>query len=140
MRTKDLDDRGGEAKSRLSERKTALEAAIAKQRSLEASLEETRVRQSECTDEFNEVQGRYYKVGGEIARLEQSIEHARELRERQERDLEQAVQGAKEIAGHIDQDQTEIEQLELTLSELVPGLEQARQSERASAASLQQRR
>ncbi|MDH3778427.1 MAG: AAA family ATPase, partial [Gammaproteobacteria bacterium] len=137
LRTKDLDERGGEAKSRLSERKTALEAAIAKQRSLEASLEETRVRQSECTDEFNEVQGRYYKVGGEIARLEQSIEHARELRERQERDLEQAVQGAKEIAGHIDQDQTEIEQLELTLSELVPGLEQARQSERASAASLQ---
>ena len=137
LRTKDLDDRGGEAKSRLSERKTALEAAIAKQRSLEASLEDTRVRQSECTDEFNEVQGRYYKVGGEIARLEQSIEHARELRERQERDLEQAVQGAKEIAGHIDQDQTEIEQLELTLSELVPGLEQARQGERASSASLQ---
>jgi chromosome segregation protein len=137
LRTKDLDDRGGEAKTRLSERKTKLEAAIAKQRSLEASLEDTRVRQSERTDAFNEVQGRYYKVGGEIARLEQSIEHARELRERQERDLEQAVQGAKEIAGHIDQDQTEIEQLELTLSELVPGLEQARQSERTSSASLQ---
>jgi len=137
LRTKDLDDRGGEAKSRLSERKTALEAAIAKQRSLEASLEDTRVRQSERSDAFNEVQGRYYKVGGEIARLEQSIEHARELRERQERDLEQAIEGAREIAGHIDQDQTEIEQLELTLSELVPGLEQARQSERASSASLQ---
>ena len=137
LRTKHLDDQGEEARSQLSERKTSLEAAIAKQRSLEASLEETRVRQSERTDEFNEVQGRYYKVGGEIARLEQSIEHARELRERQERDLEQAVQGAKEIADHIDQDQTEIEQLELTLSELVPGLEQARQSERASSASLQ---
>jgi chromosome segregation protein len=136
LRTKELDDRSGEAKSRLSERRTALEAAIAKQRSLEATLEDTRVRQSERTDEFNEVQGRYYKVGGEIARLEQSIEHARELRERQERDLEQAVQGAKEIADHIDQDQTEIEQLELTLSELVPGLEQARQSERTSSASL----
>ena len=137
LRTKDLDDRSSESKARLSERKTDLEAAIAKQRSLEASLEETRVLQSERSDEFNEVQGRYYKVGGEIARLEQSIEHARELRERQERDLEQAVEGAREIADHIDQDQTEIEQLELTLSELVPGLEQARQSERGSSASLQ---
>ena len=137
LRTKDLDDRHGEAQSHLSERKTRLEAAIAKQRSLEASLEDTRVRQTERTDEFNEVQGRYYKVGGEIARLEQSIEHARELRERQEHDLEQAIQGAAEIAGHIDQDQTEIEQLELTLSELVPGLEQARQGERASSVSLQ---
>ena len=95
------------------------------------------MRQSERADEFNQVQGRYYKVGGEIARLEQSIEHARELRERREQDLEQAVLGAREIAGHIDQDETDIAQLELTLSELVPGLEQARQSEQASSASLQ---
>ncbi len=137
LRTRDLDDRGSEAGARLAERKTSLEAAIAKQRSLEASLEDTRVRQTERTDAFNVVQGRYYKVGSEIARLEQSIEHARELRERQQKDLEQAVSGAREIAEHIDQDETEIEQLEMTLSELVPGLEQARQSEQASSASLQ---
>lgn len=137
LRTKDLDDRSTEARTRLSERKTDLEAAIAKQRSLEATLEETRIRQSERADEFNVVQGRFYKVGSEIARLEQSIEHARELRERQELDLGQAVAGAKEISDHIDQDETEIEQLEMTLSELVPGLEQAKQQEQASAASLE---
>jgi len=137
LRTRDLDERGAGSKSKLEECKTELEAAIAKQRSIEAALEDTRVRQSERTDEFNEVQGRYYKVGGEIARLEQTIEHARELRERQEKDLEQAVQGAAEIAGHIDHDQTEIKQLEITLSELVPGLEEARERERASSASLQ---
>jgi len=137
LRTKELDDRGAKAASRLAEQKTSLEAAIAKQRSLEASLEATRVQQTERTDEFNIVQGRYYKVGSEIARLEQSIEHAGELRQRQQKDLEQAIGGAKEIADHIDQDETEIEQLELTLSELVPGLEQARQSERLSSASLQ---
>ena len=136
LRMSHLDTRAAESRRRLEERKTGLEAAIAKQRSLEATLEETRVRQSERTDDFNEVQGRYYKVGGEIARLEQSIEHAHELRERQEKDLEQAVLGAREIAEHIDQDETEIAQLELTLSELVPGLEQARQREHASAASL----
>ena len=137
LRAKDLDDRGNEARTKLAERKTSLEAAIAKQRSLEASLEDTRLRQTERTDEFNAVQGRYYKVGSEIARLEQSIEHARELRERQQNDLEQAVIGAKEIADHINHDETEIQQLEMTLSELVPGLEQARQSERSSAESLQ---
>ena len=138
LRAKDLDDRGSDAGSRLEEQKTRLEAAIAKQRSLEAALEETRIRQAERSDEFNSVQGRYYKVGSEIARLEQSIEHARELRERQQKDLEQAISGAKEIADHINHDETEIEQLELTLSELVPGLEQARQSERSSTLSLQQ--
>ena len=136
LRTRHLDVRAEESRRRLEERKTSLEAAIAKQRSLEAAMEETRVRQSERTDAFNEVQGRYYKVGGEIARLEQSIEYAHELRERQEQDLEQAVLGASEIEEHIDQDESQIAQLELTLSELVPGLEQARQREQASAASL----
>jgi chromosome segregation protein len=137
LRTKELDDRGAASKRKLEERKTALEAAIAKQRSLEATMEDTRVRQGERADEFSEIQGRFYKVGGEIARLEQSIEHARELRERQEQDLEQAIEGATEITAHIDQDQNEIAQLELTLSELVPGLEQARQREQTSAQSLE---
>jgi chromosome segregation protein len=137
LRTKDLDDKAQSATAKLSERKTKLEAAIAEQRKIEAGLEDARVQQTERTDEFNEVQGRFYKVGSEIARLEQSIEHARELRERQENDLAQAVQGAKEIVDHIDKDQDEIAQLELTLNELIPGLEQARQQDRASAESLQ---
>ena len=137
LRTKDLDDQAGNANTKLEEKKTRLEAAIAEQRKLEARIEDARVRQTERTDDFNEVQGRFYKVGSEIARLEQSIEHARELRERQAKDLDQAVVGAREIAEHIDKDQNEIEQLELTLSELIPGLEQARQSERASTESLQ---
>ncbi len=137
LRTRDLDEKAANSGSILAQRKTELEAAIAKQRSLEAALEETRVQQSELTDDFNVVQGRFYNVGSKIARLEQSIEHARELRERQQKDLEQAVSGAREIAEHINQDQTEIEQLELTLNELVPGLEQARASEQASAESLQ---
>ena len=138
LRVRGLDDLANDADRQLAEHKTRLEAAIAEQRKLEAKIEESRDRQGECGDAFNEVQGRFYKVGSEIARLEQSIEHAHELRERQETDLEQAVKGAREIREHIDKDKTEIAQLELTLNELVPGLEQARQSERSSSASLQQ--
>ncbi len=138
LRTKHLDDRASDAERHLAERKNRLEAAIAEQRKLEALIEESRVLQGHRNDEFNGVQGRYYKVGSEIARLEQSIEHAHELRERQNKDLEQAIQGAKEIRDHINKDQTEIAQLELTLNELVPGLEQARQSEKLSAESLLQ--
>jgi chromosome segregation protein len=137
LRTRDLDDRADAADRHLEERKTRLEAAIAEQRKVEAQIEAGRVRQSERNDAFNLVQGRFYKVGSEIARLEQSIEHAHELRDRQSKDLEQAVQGAREIREHIDKDQDEIAQLELTLNELVPGLEQARDSENASAQSLQ---
>jgi chromosome segregation protein len=137
LRTHHLDDQASAAGARLDERKTRLEEQVASQRKLEAGIEGARVRQTERTDLFNEVQGRYYKVGSEIARLEQSIEHANELRERQEKDLEQAIQGAKEIVEHIDKDESEIAQLELTLNELVPGLEQAEHAEKASAESLQ---
>ena len=136
LRLRDLDERAAEANTQLSEKETGLEAAIADLRGIEAKIEEARVTQSDRSDEFNAVQGRYYKAGSEIARLEQSIEHAHELRERQQKDLEQAIQGAKEIASHINKDQSEIQQLELSLSELVPGLEQARSSESQSLASL----
>ncbi len=137
LRAAELDDKANDADAHLSQRRTSLEGTIAEQRKLEAQLEDARDRQGEQGDAFNEVQGRYYKVGAEIARLEQSIEHSRELRERQASDLEQAIQGAREIAEHIDNDQSEIEQLDLSLSELIPGLEQARQREKASAESLQ---
>jgi chromosome segregation protein len=138
LRIRDLDDQANDADRQLAERKTRLEAAIAEQRKLEAQIEESRDRQGECGDAFSEIQGRFYKVGSEIARLEQSIEHAHELRERQSKDLEQAISGAREIREHINKDQTEIAQLELTLNELVPGLEQARQCEKSSSRSLQQ--
>jgi chromosome segregation protein len=137
LRTSDLDAKAGAANSVLAERRTRMEEQIAGQRKLEASIEDARSRQVERTDLFNVVQGRFYKVGSEIARLEQTIEHAKELRERQEKDLEQAVQGASEIVEHIDKDESEIAQLELTLNELVPGLEQAQQSEKASTESLE---
>ncbi len=137
LRLRDLDDRANRAGSTLREKETALEALIAEQRKIEAHIEEVRVKQSERADEFNEVQGRFYKSGSEIARIEQSIEHAHELRERQQQDLEQAIQAAAEIAEHINTDQSQIAQLEMRLSELIPGLEQAKANEKRSLESLQ---
>lgn len=136
LRLRDLDDRASQSTASLNEKETAMQALIAGQRKIEASIEDTRVRQSERADEFNAVQGRFYKSGSAIARIEQTIEHAHELRERQEKDLEQAIKGAQEIADHINKDESDIAQLELTLSELVPGLEQARESEAHSRSSL----
>jgi len=138
LRLRDLDDRANQSGVTLRDKETALEALVAEQRKIEAHIEEVRVSQSERSDEFNEVQGRFYKSGAEIARIEQSIEHAHELRERQQKDLEQAVQGAAEIAEHINSDQSQIAQLDLHLSELAPGLEQAKESEKRALESLQQ--
>jgi len=135
LRTDQLETKAGGVERELAERRTILESIIAEQRKLEAGVEEAREKQVERNEIFNQVQGRFYKIGSEIARLEQSIEHANELRERRSSDLDQAIQGAREIREHIDKDRSEIAQIELTLNELVPGLQQARESERASAES-----
>ncbi|MGB5352527.1 MAG: chromosome segregation protein SMC [Woeseia sp.] len=138
LRMRALDTAAHEADTRLADKETALQAAIAEQRKLEAQIERCRAEQGERSEAFNAVQARFYKAGSEIARLEQSIEHAHDLRQRLREDLEQAVTGAQEIGAHINQDQSEIEQLELTLSELMPGLQQARDSEQRSSQSLAQ--
>ena len=63
LRTQEIDQRAAAANAHLSEQKTRREEVIAKQRSIEAAIEDARVLQSERMDEFNAVQGRYYKVG-----------------------------------------------------------------------------
>ena len=138
LRLRDLDHAAASNERVLAERENALQAAVAEQRNVEASIESTRERLTEVTDALNEVQGRYYRIGAEIARLEQSIEHNRELRERQREDLQRAESGLSDIVDHIEKDVSVLEQLQLTLDELAPDLEAARRREQASSESLQQ--
>src|SRR4029079_10251462 len=54
----------------LSTRDVALQAAIAEQRSIEASIERARREHDAQGETLAEVQGRYYAVGAEISRTE----------------------------------------------------------------------
>mgnify|MGYP000193378993 CR=1 FL=1 len=49
-----------------------------------------------ANDGFNEIQGRFYAVGAEIARLEEAIQYARESRRQHEQDLAQAEKALQE--------------------------------------------
>src|ERR687898_899312 len=122
----------------LRERDTAMQALIAELRSVEASIESAREDFTEKSEALNGVQGRYYQIGAEISRSEQSIQHGRELRQRQRQDLEQAEQGAADSNLHLARDQSQIDELRTELEQLEPGLTAARERERASAAALAQ--
>jgi chromosome segregation protein len=122
----------------LRERDTAMQALIAELRSIEASIEAAREDFTSKSEALNAVQGRYYQIGAEISRTEQSIQHGRELRQRQKQDLEQAEQGAAEASLHLTRDQSQIDELRRELELLEPGLGAARERERASAAALAQ--
>ncbi|MCW8974137.1 MAG: AAA family ATPase, partial [Sedimenticola sp.] len=114
------------------EKETDLEAAIAKQRRLESEIERDRTGHAEANDNFNEVQGRFYAVGSDIARLEQSIQYAKDSRAQFEHDLHQTEQAWQESTDHRQHDEARLEELNATLEEQEPLLEQAREIELVS--------
>ena len=122
----------------LRERDTAMQGLIADLRAIEASIESSREDFTEKSEALNVVQGRYYQIGAEISRTEQSIQHGRELRQRQKQDLDQAEQGANEASLHLTRDQSQIDELRRELEQLEPGLGAARERERTSTAALAQ--
>ena len=120
----------------LEQRETRLQSAVAELRRVEAELEATRERHREDSEAMNAVQGDYYRIGAEIARLEQAIQHARDLRQRQGRELEEAEQGLVEIREHIERDEDLLSELNRALGELGPELDAAQAAEASSAEAL----
>ncbi len=121
----------------LREKQVAFEAAVAAQRSAETSIEKLRVELADRNERFSTVQGNYYRVGSEIARLEQSLQHRKDLIQRQSEDLKSTDQQVAELNAHIASDQVELEQLERVLGELGPGLEEAHSLQRTSQQNLE---
>ena len=120
------------------EKQLALEGAVTVQRSAEARIEKLRVELAERNERFNDVQGTYYRVGADISRLEQSVQHRKDLLQRQREDLQGTEQQIAELRSHIESDQVELQQLDRLLGELGPGLEQAHSAQRTSAQAFEE--
>jgi chromosome segregation protein len=121
----------------LREKQIGVEAAVAAQRHAETSIEKLRVELADRNDRFGTVQGSYYKVGSEIARLEQSLQHRKDLIQRQSEDLASTDGQVAELSAHVASDKVEIEELERVLGELGPGLEEAYGIQRTSQQQLE---
>jgi chromosome segregation protein len=102
------------------ERRLAVEAAVAERAHFDAEIDKARVAQAEATEKFNVAQGDYYKVGAEIARLEQAIKHRKETIQRQQDDLEETQAQLAEILEHITSDEVELEAIDKVLAALNP--------------------
>ncbi len=119
-------------KQNLARRETTLEESIAEQRSAEAALEKLHLDQGQASEAFNEVQGELYSVGSEIARLEQTIEHARELQKRQQQEFEETQSALKDLEKHMMLDKAQVEELSRGLAEVEPALAAAIKLENSS--------
>ncbi len=97
-----------------------LERSLAEQRRVEAELEGFRNRQQLASDSFNAAQADVYRVGAEIARIEQQIAHRRELGDRLRRSAQEIATQSESIAQHLESDSAEIEKLDAVLAEAAP--------------------
>jgi chromosome segregation protein len=123
-------------KQDLSQRETGLQEAIARQRAAEAALEKLHEEQGQASEAFNEVQGELYGVGSEIARLEQNIQHARELQERQQAEFRETEAALHDLEKHMVLDKAQVEDLTQSLATVEPALNAARSEEEAAQEQL----
>lgn len=121
---------------RIGALETAVEAALAQQRRLEAGLEEKRALQHEVGDRFNEVQGRFYANGSEIARMEQSLQYARDAKRRREQELTRVDGDLGAAQAQLERDEARTQELGQTLAERKPELERLRAEQEVRSGAL----
>jgi chromosome segregation protein len=132
LRYQKLHEESGDRRKLIQEQETRLEAVTAELRSVEAALETGREAHIEASDTFNEVQGRYYQLGAEVARIEQAIQHGKETRRAQQEELENTEQAWNEVQAHIKVDSQRLEQLARDLAENEPARIEAGSRARSS--------
>ena len=111
----------------LSAAEIEIEKQLAMQRQTEAQLESMRERHTDASEHLNAVQGEVYKVGAEIARVEQQVRYNRETADRLQRAHGDAEREHAELAAHIATDAQQIETLRMALAEGEPKLEALQQ-------------
>lgn len=110
-----------------------IEKFVADQRQIEAQLEASRERHYAANEHLGLVQGEVYKVGADIARVEQQIAHNRELRERLDKSRDETERAWRELSEHIGTDHDQIETLRSAVADGVPKLEALREMDEQTA-------
>ena len=134
LRWQALNQQVGQREGVIAEQEIAFEALVAEQRNADASIERLRDGHHELSERFNLVQGRFYSVGGDIARVEQSIQHGQQRLRQLQDDLRDAEQARQETESHLGHDRTLLATLAEELDMLLPEQEiSAAAAEEASA-------
>ncbi len=133
-----LNDQVGQREQVIGDQEVGFEALVAEQRNADASIERLRDGHHELSERFNLVQGRFYSVGGDIARVEQSIQHGQQRLRQLQDDLREAEQARLETESHLGHDRTLLATLCEELAMLEPEQDIAGAAAEESAAQLEE--
>ncbi len=138
LRFKVLDAQADVKKQAISELELKVESFVTDQVSNDTAIDKYRTQYTELGDKFNEVQGRFYSIGADIARIEQTIQHSQERGRQLQTDLDQTERDCKEAEQHLVADKEKAETWEEELMELEPELEMVKAAEEGSGDELQE--
>ncbi len=122
----------------IKELELQIESVVADQRGLDARHEELLLKHTDLNDDLSEVQGRYYSLGGDIARIEQSIEHHIERMKQLRQDLDENQRSFQQSQSEAHADVQKMASLEEELTVLEPELELAEHAQEESAIKLEE--
>ena len=138
LRWQALNEQVGSREAVISNQEISFEALVAEQRNADASIERLRDGHHELSERFNLVQGRFYSVGGDIARIEQSIQHGQQRLRQLQDDLNEAERARLETESHLGHDRTLLATLGEELAMLEPEQEMTAAAAEESAAGLEE--
>ena len=115
---------------------TAMQSEVADLREAEARIERVRADQAAKADALNAIQARFYEAGSEVTRIEQSIQHAREMRQRQQADLVQVQAQVADLSSVMQRDRSQLDSLAQELAVMAPDLDAAHRRESAATTGL----
>lgn len=138
LRWRSLDEQIRENQESTNSLELSIESKTADQRGIDAKIETHLADNADLTDALGDVQARFYSLGNEIARNEQSIEHHMERVDQLKLDLTETQEGWTQTQEELDIDLRKITQLDAELKSVTPELESAKEMEVESAMRLAQ--
>lgn len=137
LRWQALNEQVAQRESVIGNQEVGFESLVADQRSADAAIERLRDGHHDLSERFNLVQGRFYSVGGDIARVEQSIQHGQQRLRQLQDDLREAERARLETESHLGHDRTLLATLGEELEMLEPEQEITLAAAEESAAALE---
>ena len=138
LRWRGLESQSIERRKSINELELKAEALVTERSGCDTALERHRTESTERGDTFNEVQGRYYAIGAEVARVEQAIQHVQDRAQELQQDLTQTERNFVESEEHLRVDRQKAQSWDAELQEISPELEKVVVAEELSQAALQQ--
>ncbi len=120
----------------LTERDIAFAGKQARLRRLEAETEAARASREEVGDAATEVQGHYYRLGGDIARDEEAIQFHRKRLQDLEAEAGEVERHAEQVALQLALDEAKVEDLQGKIDGLAPAAKLAQAEDARAAAAL----